>query len=75
MRFALVLNDKNKDNKDNKAKINKEKIFKEKILLPVLDIIKNNKDEISQEYILICLIQTVRILLTMKLIILRFLRK
>ena len=57
MRFALVLNDKNKDNKDNKAKINKEKIFKEKILLPVLDIIKNNKDEISQEYILICLIQ------------------
>ena len=53
MRFALVLNKMNITDK----KINKENIYKNKILIPILDIIKECDDEISQEYILICLIQ------------------
>ena len=53
MRFAFVLN--NTEIKD--TKINKESIYKDKILIPILNIIKNGGDEISQEYILICLIQ------------------
>ena len=53
MRFALVLNKINITDK----KLNKEIIYKDKILMPIIDIIKNSDDEISQEYILICLIQ------------------
>lgn len=53
MRIAFVLNNIKK--KDNNSNI--ERIFKEKILLPILDIIKRNKNNDSQEYILISLIQ------------------
>ena len=53
MRIAFVLNNIKK--KDNNSNI--ENIFKEKILLPILDIIKRNKNNDSQEYILISLIQ------------------
>ena len=51
MRFVFVLNS------INNKKINKENIYKDKILTPILDIIKKSNDYISQEYILICLIQ------------------
>ena len=51
MRFAFVLNG------INDKKINKENIYKDKILIPILDLIKKSNDEISQEYILVCLIQ------------------
>ena len=53
MRLALVLNNMN----DKDKKINKDKIFKDKILLPFVNIIKESKDDLCQEYILICLIQ------------------
>lgn len=55
MRFALVLNAINLDNKGKK--VNKEDIYKNKILMPILDIVKESNDETSQEYILVCLIQ------------------
>ena len=53
MRLALVAN--NIQKKDKNA--NFENIFKDKILLPILEIIKRNKNNDSQEYILISLIQ------------------
>ena len=52
MRFGFVMN-----HLISKDKKNNENIYKDKILLPILNIIKDNEDEISQEYILICLIQ------------------
>ena len=55
MRIAFVLNNIKK--KENNSNI--ESIFKDKILLPILDIIKKNKNNDSQEYILISLIQVI----------------
>ena len=48
-KFANVLNNLEIDNKDI--------FYKEKILIPILSIIKECKDEISQEFLLVCLIQ------------------
>ena len=48
-RFANVLNNLKDDNKEN--------IYKEKILTPILSMIKECKDRLSQEFILVCLIQ------------------
>ena len=36
---------------------NNENIYKEKILIPILSIVKTCKDEVSQEFILSCIIQ------------------
>ena len=53
MRLALVLNSIKRKDKNS----NIESIFKDKILLPILDIIKRNKNNDSQDYILISSIQ------------------
>ena len=44
-------------NFNNLKNENKENIYKEKILIPILSIVKSCKDEDSQEFILLCLIQ------------------
>ena len=50
--FTNMANILNKNKKENN-----ENIYKEKILIPILSIVKTCKDEVSQEFILSCIIQ------------------